>query len=215
MGEEADPEWVILTQQTLGELIKRPKLTGALLQKPPFRFLHDIVSEVTKVTGFASGLYQEDELQSAKIKVCARVAPMLALRSRAQCCSLAPSSAPSPQHHDPLSQRAGQGCEDGLPGQDHQVRGAFAWHLDAPQGRQGCRRSRGREHQHVLAVPAPGSDDGARLVGRRLAGACRDAVSHVSSRCGARGACTAAATSRVQARAVELHGARADRDGRT
>jgi len=59
---------VIQTQQTLGELIKRPKLTGALLQKPPFRFLHDIVSEVTKVTGFASGLYQEDELQSAKIK---------------------------------------------------------------------------------------------------------------------------------------------------
>ena len=84
MGDEADPEWVIQTQQTLGELIKRPKLTGALLQKPPFRFLHDIVSEVTKVTGFASGLYQEDELQSAKIKVCARVAPMLALRSRAQ-----------------------------------------------------------------------------------------------------------------------------------
>jgi len=94
MGEEADPEWVIQTQQTLGELIKRPKLTGALLQKPPFRFLHDIVSEVTKVTGFASGLYQEDELQSAKIKVCARVAPTLALRSRAQCCSVAPSSAP-------------------------------------------------------------------------------------------------------------------------
>ncbi len=69
MADEDAPEWVTQTQQTLGELIKRPKLTGALLQKPPFRFLHDIVSEVTKVTGFASGLYQEDELQSAKIKV--------------------------------------------------------------------------------------------------------------------------------------------------
>jgi len=68
MGDEDAPEWVIQTQQTLGELIKRPKLTSALLQKPPFRFLHDIVSEVTKVTGFASGLYMEDELNSGKIK---------------------------------------------------------------------------------------------------------------------------------------------------
>jgi len=69
MAEGGDsPSWVVETQQTLGELIKRPKLTEALLQKPPFRFLHDVVSEVTKVTGFASGLYQEDELNSAKIK---------------------------------------------------------------------------------------------------------------------------------------------------
>jgi len=62
------PAWVVETQQTLGELIKRPKLTEPLLQKPPFRFLHDIVTEVTKVTGFATGLYQEEELNSAKIK---------------------------------------------------------------------------------------------------------------------------------------------------
>jgi len=69
MGDEDNsPEWVSSTQQSLGELIKRPKLTPPLLQKPPFRFLHDIVSEVTKATGFASGLYQEDELNSAKIK---------------------------------------------------------------------------------------------------------------------------------------------------
>eukprot|EP00322_Chrysochromulina_rotalis_P010417 CAMPEP_0115828600 /NCGR_PEP_ID=MMETSP0287-20121206/658_1 /TAXON_ID=412157 /ORGANISM="Chrysochromulina rotalis, Strain UIO044" /LENGTH=440 /DNA_ID=CAMNT_0003281823 /DNA_START=13 /DNA_END=1334 /DNA_ORIENTATION=+ len=70
MGDEEGgaPEWVVQTQQTLGELIKRPKLTDALLQKPPFRFLHDVVSEVTKVTNFGSGLYQEDELNSGKIK---------------------------------------------------------------------------------------------------------------------------------------------------
>lgn len=44
-GEDA-PDWVIATQSQLGAIIRRPKLTTALLKKPPFRFLHDIVSEV-------------------------------------------------------------------------------------------------------------------------------------------------------------------------
>jgi hypothetical protein len=70
MAEEGsdDPEWVVATQQGLGSLIKRPKLTAPLLMKPPFRFLHDIVSEVMKSCGFADGLYDENEQQSSKIK---------------------------------------------------------------------------------------------------------------------------------------------------
>ena len=73
MGDEDAPDWVIATQQSLA-FIKRPKLTPALLQKPPFRFLHDVVTEVTKETGFAAGLYTEEhELNSGKIK--ARAAP--------------------------------------------------------------------------------------------------------------------------------------------
>jgi hypothetical protein len=69
MGDEGPPQWVQDTKSTLGTLIKRPKLTDPLLQKPPFRFLHDIVSEVTKATGFGAGLYDGDEQNSAKIKV--------------------------------------------------------------------------------------------------------------------------------------------------
>ncbi|CAK9302526.1 unnamed protein product [Gordionus sp. m RMFG-2023] len=62
----AQPEsWDMIikrTQVTLGKIIKKPPLKPELLQKPPFRFLFDIIHEVITTTGFMQGLYTEEEL---------------------------------------------------------------------------------------------------------------------------------------------------------
>mmetsp|Transcript_2665 Transcript_2665/g.9319 ORF Transcript_2665/g.9319 Transcript_2665/m.9319 type:complete len:409 (-) Transcript_2665:76-1302(-) len=65
----ADLESLIAgTQESLGALITRPKLSEKLLGKPPFRFLHDVVTNVTGATGFGEGLYEEELLNAKAIK---------------------------------------------------------------------------------------------------------------------------------------------------
>ena len=56
---------VALTQEMLGSLITKPKLADKLLNKPPFRFLFDIIMEVKKVSGFGEGLYTAAEHDSS------------------------------------------------------------------------------------------------------------------------------------------------------
>lgn len=57
------------TQDTLGKIIKKPPLTEKLLRKPPFRFLHDIFTEVIRTTGFFNGLFTPKEMDSKNVTV--------------------------------------------------------------------------------------------------------------------------------------------------
>lgn len=55
--------------KVLQPMFQRPKLRSRLLQKPPFRFLHDIISAIMKSTDFPSNLlFTEEELQSSTFK---------------------------------------------------------------------------------------------------------------------------------------------------
>ena len=61
-------EHVATTQALLGSVITTPQLSTALLIRPPFQFMHDIVTEVTRATGFAEGVFQGDELHAETIQ---------------------------------------------------------------------------------------------------------------------------------------------------
>ncbi|XP_042900041.1 TRAF3-interacting protein 1 isoform X2 [Parasteatoda tepidariorum] len=68
MAEEIDPAIIKKTQEILGSIIKKPTLTEKNLKKPPFRFLHDIITNIIKTSGFLKGLYASTELHSENVK---------------------------------------------------------------------------------------------------------------------------------------------------
>ena len=56
------------TRTMLSKVIDKPKCTDALLSKPPFRFLHDIITEIGRATQFdLCQIFSDDELISSNI----------------------------------------------------------------------------------------------------------------------------------------------------
>lgn len=47
------------TAEMYSSLFQKPKMAEQLLKKPPFKYLFDIITETTKVTGFGKGLLSE------------------------------------------------------------------------------------------------------------------------------------------------------------
>lgn len=57
------------TIETLSKLVKKPPLNKKLLSKPPFRYLHDLFSEVVRGSSAFQGLYSDEEMNSENYKV--------------------------------------------------------------------------------------------------------------------------------------------------
>jgi TRAF3-interacting protein 1 len=52
------------TAQMFSSLFEKPKMSEKLLSKPPFKYIFDIFTETMKSTGFAQGLYSEEEMNA-------------------------------------------------------------------------------------------------------------------------------------------------------
>jgi Microtubule-binding protein MIP-T3 CH-like domain len=55
------PDFCAETRRLLASIVKKTRLTDDLLKRPPFRFLHDLVLEISKNTGFGASLFSDFE----------------------------------------------------------------------------------------------------------------------------------------------------------
>jgi TRAF3-interacting protein 1 len=54
--------------EILGKLVTKTPLNEKLLSKPPFRYLHDLISEIIRKSGICKDLYTAHEQNSENVK---------------------------------------------------------------------------------------------------------------------------------------------------
>lgn len=67
MTDSLNKELVKQVQLSLSKYINKPQLTEKLLNKPPFKFLHDIVTNVIQSTGYLKGVFTDEEIISTNV----------------------------------------------------------------------------------------------------------------------------------------------------
>jgi hypothetical protein len=83
MGDEFPP-WVFETKSALEAVISKPKMIEKYLARPPFKYLHEIISSVSKTTGYASGLFSAEEETADGIAVNMEYLSTLTIRTKRQ-----------------------------------------------------------------------------------------------------------------------------------
>ncbi|CAG2104541.1 unnamed protein product [Medioppia subpectinata] len=63
-----DPKIVKTSLDLLTKIVKKPVITDKLLKRPPFRFLHDLITSIIKSHGFFKDLYKDNELVAENVK---------------------------------------------------------------------------------------------------------------------------------------------------
>uniref|UniRef100_A0A2S2Q5A7 TRAF3-interacting protein 1 n=1 Tax=Sipha flava TaxID=143950 RepID=A0A2S2Q5A7_9HEMI len=67
MTDSMNKELIKQVQSSLSKHINKPQLTEKLLNKPPFKFLHDIVTNVICSTGYLSDIFTNEEIISTNV----------------------------------------------------------------------------------------------------------------------------------------------------
>lgn len=67
MTDSMNKELIKRVQSSLSKYINKPQLTEKLLNKPPFKFLHDIVTNVIQSTGYLTDVFTDEEIISTNV----------------------------------------------------------------------------------------------------------------------------------------------------
>jgi len=62
--DDADPDWVTATKQTLGTIVNTPVMNTSSLSKPTVTFLRDVFQAVAQETQCGAGLFEAEEMSA-------------------------------------------------------------------------------------------------------------------------------------------------------